>query len=76
MYASTKKKDLIGYIDSDFAGSLDDRKSTYGYVFHLGSGAISWASKKHPIVTLPSVEKKICSSNISNMLSSVVKKSF
>ena len=56
MYSSTKKKELIGYTDSDFAGSLDDRKSTFGYVFHLGSGVIAWASKKQPIVTLSSAE--------------------
>eukprot|EP00253_Pinus_taeda_P034724 PITA_34724 len=56
MYESTEKKDLIGYTDSDFAGSLDDRKNTSGFVFHLGSGVISWASKKHPIVTLLSAE--------------------
>ena len=56
MYASTEKKELIGYTDSDFAGSLDDRKSTSGYVFHLGSGVIAWASKKQPIVTLSSAE--------------------
>eukprot|EP00253_Pinus_taeda_P014143 PITA_14143 len=30
----------------------DDRKSTSSYVFHMGSGAISWASKKQPIVAL------------------------
>ena len=46
----------IGYIDSDFAGSLDDRKRTFGYVFHLGSGVISWVSKKKPIVTLSSAK--------------------
>ena len=46
MYSSTEKKELIGYTDSDFAGSLDDQKRTSGYVFHLGSGVIAWASKK------------------------------
>ena len=56
MYASTKNKDLIGYTNSDFAGSLDDRKNPSGFVFHLGSGVISWASKKQPIVTLSSIE--------------------
>ena len=56
MYASTEKKDLTGYIDNDFAGSLDDRKSTSGYVIHLGLGVIAWASKKQPIVTLLSAE--------------------
>ena len=43
---------MIGYTDSDFAGSLDDRKNTSSYVFHLGSGVIAWESKKQPIVTL------------------------
>eukprot|EP00253_Pinus_taeda_P024898 PITA_24898 len=41
---------------SDWAGSVDDRKSTSGYVFHMGSGAISWASKKQSIVALSTAE--------------------
>eukprot|EP00253_Pinus_taeda_P003001 PITA_03001 len=41
---------------SDWAGSVDDRKSTSGYVFHLGSEAISWASKKQPIVSLSTAD--------------------
>eukprot|EP00253_Pinus_taeda_P035853 PITA_35853 len=36
----------------DWVGSVDDQKRTSGYVFHMGSGAISWASKKQPIVAL------------------------
>eukprot|EP00253_Pinus_taeda_P023923 PITA_23923 len=56
MYASTKKKDFIGYIDSDFVVSLDDRKSTSGFLFHLGSSVISWASNKQPIMTLSLAE--------------------
>jgi hypothetical protein len=43
---------MCGWTDSDYAGDLDDRKRTSGYVFKLGSGAISWSSKKQPIVTL------------------------
>eukprot|EP00253_Pinus_taeda_P007268 PITA_07268 len=34
----------------------DDRKSTSSYFFHMGSGAISWASKKKPIVALSTAE--------------------
>lgn len=56
VYPSTEKKDFIGYTNSDFIGSLDDRKSTFGYVFHLGLGVIAWESKKEPIVTLLSAE--------------------
>ena len=47
---------LIGYIDSDFAGDLDDRKSTSGYLFTLGGVAISWKSKKQSLVWLSLTE--------------------
>lgn len=47
---------LVGYADSDYAGDIDDRKSTSGYVFMLSGGAVSWASKKQPIVTLSTTE--------------------
>ncbi|XP_059064288.1 uncharacterized mitochondrial protein AtMg00810-like [Cryptomeria japonica] len=49
---------LVGYSDSDSdcAGSVDDRKSRTGYCFHLGTGIVSWASQKQPIVTLSSTE--------------------
>jgi hypothetical protein len=56
LYSNTKKNCLIADTDSDFVGSLDDRKITSGYIFHLGSGSISWASKKQPIVTISSIE--------------------
>ena len=56
LYSSSESFMLIGYTDSDRAGSVDDRKSTSGYVFHMGSGAISWASKKQPIVALSTAE--------------------
>eukprot|EP00253_Pinus_taeda_P018875 PITA_18875 len=49
---SSKDFDPSLYKNSDWAGSVDDRKSTSGYVFHMGSGAISWASKKQSIVAL------------------------
>eukprot|EP00253_Pinus_taeda_P009256 PITA_09256 len=47
---------LSGYTDSDWAGSIDDRKSTAGYVFNLGSGAVTWTSKKQQVVALSSTE--------------------
>eukprot|EP00253_Pinus_taeda_P028962 PITA_28962 len=34
----------------------DDQKSTSSYVFHMGSGAISWAYKKQPIIALSTAE--------------------
>jgi len=47
---------FVAYTDSDYAGDLDERKSTSGYVFLLSSGAVSWSSKKQPIVSLSSTE--------------------
>ena len=40
---------LFGFTDSDYGGDRDDRKSTFAYVFSIGSGAISWAFKKQPL---------------------------
>ena len=36
----------IGYTDSDFQSDIESRKSTSGYVFTLGGGAVSWRSVK------------------------------
>ncbi len=36
---------LVGYCDADWAGDLEDRRSTIGFVFMMGGGAISWSSK-------------------------------
>ncbi|KAJ7978961.1 Retrovirus-related Pol polyprotein from transposon TNT 1-94 [Quillaja saponaria] len=55
-YSSSHIIDLVGYCDSDFAGDLDDRKSTTGFVFFMRNNAISWVSKKQPIVTLSTCE--------------------
>eukprot|EP00253_Pinus_taeda_P031357 PITA_31357 len=56
LYNVSEYSDLVGYTDSDWAGSVDDRKSTSCYIFHMGSGAISWASKKQSIVALSTAE--------------------
>jgi hypothetical protein len=47
---------LQGYSDSDWAGSLDDMKSTSGYCFSSGSGIFSWCSKKQEIVAQSTAE--------------------
>jgi hypothetical protein len=47
---------IISSLVCDFAGGLDDRKSTSEHAFHLGTNLISWVSKKQPIVTISSVE--------------------
>ena len=47
---------LTGYVDADYAGDKDTRRSTTGYVFKLGGGAISWCSKLQPTVALSTTE--------------------
>lgn len=49
-------EELVAYTDSDYAGDIDDRRSTSGYIFLLSGAAVSWASKKQPIVTLSTTE--------------------
>ena len=44
--------DIRGFVDVDWAGDLDQRISTSGYVFNLFGGADSWMSKKQSVVAL------------------------
>lgn len=59
---SFKKSDedlkLIGFSDSDWASSVEDRRSTTGYCFSLNKQGppISWKSKKQPTVALSTCE--------------------
>ena len=45
-YKFDKECELIGYCDSDYDGDLDDRKSTSGLIFFLGSNQIAWNCSK------------------------------
>jgi hypothetical protein len=47
---------LIGFSDSDFAGDVDDRKSTTGVLYYLGHSPITWQSNKQKVVVLSSCE--------------------
>lgn len=52
----SSKDDLKAYSDSDYAGDVEDRRSTSGYVFLLSGGAVAWSSKKQSVVTLSTTE--------------------
>jgi hypothetical protein len=53
---SGAKVNLCGMTDSDFANCPDTRRSVSGYAFSLGTGAVSWSSKKQDIVTTSTCE--------------------
>ena len=45
-YEENQNINMEGYVDSDWVGNAIDRKSTSGCCFSMGSGVISWFSKK------------------------------
>jgi hypothetical protein len=62
-YTNDFDVELTGFSDSDWAGDPDDMKSTIGYAYSIGSGIVSWSSKKQPTVSLSSTEaeyKTLC----------------
>ena len=46
----------MGYLDSDFAGCLDSRRSTSGYIFMLAGEAVSWKSVKQTLIASCTME--------------------
>ena len=56
LYKRGEEVRLTGWSDSDYAGDIDDGKSTSGYVFMIGDSAVAWSSKKQPIVNLSTTE--------------------
>uniref|UniRef100_A0A2N9FSX3 Uncharacterized protein n=1 Tax=Fagus sylvatica TaxID=28930 RepID=A0A2N9FSX3_FAGSY len=49
---------LEGYSDANWVTSMSDNKSTSGWIFTLGGGAISWASKKQSCISHSTMESE------------------
>nr|CAN60583.1 hypothetical protein VITISV_019290 [Vitis vinifera] len=61
MYRRTSNLEVVGYSDSDFAGCVDSRKSTSGYIFILADGAISWRSVKQTMTATSTMKAEFIS---------------
>jgi hypothetical protein len=55
-YPNGKDLSLITYIDADWVGCIDDRRTTCGVAFYLGECLVSWLRKKQSLVSLSTVE--------------------
>ncbi|KAL3830794.1 hypothetical protein ACJIZ3_019596 [Penstemon smallii] len=56
LYFGRGQVKVQGYVDADFAGEVDHRRSTTSYVFTVGSTAVSWMSRLQKIVALSTTE--------------------
>ncbi len=54
---------MEGYVHGDFAGDLDSRFSTSGFVFFVYGGAVAWSSKKQKSVATSTVEAEFMASS-------------
>ena len=54
--ADDKEPLIYGYSDADWAGDIETRRSTSGYVFQIGNSTISWCSRKQSSVAKSSTE--------------------
>ena len=63
MYKFGGNLNLIGYSDSEWAGSIDDMKSTSGYAFLFRSSIYSWLSKKKSVVAQSTAEAEYVSAS-------------
>lgn len=49
---------LEGFSDANWVSDLSEEKCTSGWIFTLGGGAISWASKKQTLLTHSTMESE------------------
>ena len=66
IYESRGSVELAGFTDADWAGCVEDRKSTSGCCFSIGSGVVSWFSKKLKSVALSLTKAEYMAANMAS----------
>ena len=57
-YPQGNHLDLYAFTDADWAGCVDERKSTSGATLYPGGCLVSWSSKKQSVVSLSTTEEE------------------
>jgi Reverse transcriptase (RNA-dependent DNA polymerase) len=57
-FKSNEHLRIEGYYDADWAGCVDDHRSTTGYCVRVGDNLVAWRSKKQDVVARSSAEPK------------------
>ena len=55
-YRRTDTLEVVGFRHSDYAGYVDDKKSTSNYIFMMAKGVVSWKSVKQTLTTSSTME--------------------
>ena len=64
VYERSGSVQLAGFTDVEWAGCVEDRKSTSGCCFSIGSGVVSSFSKKQKSIALNSAEAEYMAANL------------
>ena len=60
VYEKEPDGNVKGFCDADWAGSVDDRQSTTGYIFIYQNAAISWATRKQKPWHCHPLKRSLC----------------
>ena len=55
-YRRTDTLEMDGFSDFDYAGCMNDKKSTSGYIFMMAEGAVLWKSVKYTLIVSSTME--------------------
>ena len=64
MFTKNEGRNVEVYVDADWAGSVNDRRSTSGYCSYVWGNLVTWKSKKQTVVARSSIEAELRSTTL------------